>query len=130
MVVCGFAACEMFGLDYTAKRYRMFSLLPIVGVFGVTFHSPMWAPILASAICPPMLLIAYVAFFIMNNKKSLLGKLVPTGANKLAWNVAMIAAMIATCIGIAIKFKGGVIDKLAPTTQQVAAPDGRPEPPA
>ena len=50
MVVCGFTGCEMFKLEYTTRRYRWFTLLPAIGVLGVAFSSPLWMPIVASAI--------------------------------------------------------------------------------
>lgn len=129
MVVCGFCACEMFGLEYTVKRYRLFSLIPVIGVLGVALPFPLWMPILASAVCLPMLLIAYVAFFIMNNKRSFLGKLAPRGARRLIWNVLMLGAMAATLVGLSVKFKGGVIDAIR--KQFVSATDGgsAPKPP-
>ena len=34
MVCCGFTVCEMFGLEYTPKRYRLFTLVPAIGVLG------------------------------------------------------------------------------------------------
>ena len=114
MVVCGFAACEIFKLDYTVARYRMFSLLPAIGVLGVAFKSPFWAPIVASAICLPMLLIAYAAFFVLNNKKSYMGDRLAVGTKRLAWNVAMLTAIALTVAGVAIQFNAGVIDKLFP----------------
>jgi hypothetical protein len=114
MVVCGFAACEMFGLEYTVQRFRMFSLLPAVGVIGVAFQSPFWAPIVASAICLPMLLIAYGAFYVLNNKKRYMGDRLAVGSKRWAFNGLMLAAIALTCAGIAIKFKAGVIDQLMP----------------
>ncbi len=73
MVVCGFTACEMFGLEYTTKRYRLFTLLPVVGIFGVVFPMAMWMPIFASAICFIMLPLAYLMFFVLNNNRGYIG---------------------------------------------------------
>ncbi len=114
MVVCGFTGCEMFKLEYTTQRYRWFTLLPAIGVLGVALPSPLWMPIAASAIALTLLPIAYIAFFILNNKRSYLGNAVGTGFKRTAFNLVMIVAILMACIGSAIKIKGGVIDKLFP----------------
>lgn len=112
MVVCGFTLCEMFNLEYTVKRYRLFTLAPAVGVLGVAFSYPLWMPVAASAICLTLLPIAYVAFFIMNNKRSYLGEAVGRGLKRLANNVVLILAIAAACVGSAVLIKLRVIDVL------------------
>jgi Mn2+/Fe2+ NRAMP family transporter len=114
MVVCGFTGCEMFKLDYTIRRYRWFTLLPAIGVLGVAFSSPLWMPIVASAIALTMLPIAYIAFFIMNNKRSYLGDAVGRGWRRILFNVAMVVAIVFACIGASIQIKNRVIDKVFP----------------
>lgn len=124
MVVCGFTGCEMFGLEYTAARYRRFTLLPAVGVLGVAFSSPLWMPIAASAIALTMLPIAYIAFFLLNNKRSYLGAAVGRGWRRVAFNGAMVVAIVFACVGSGIKIKSGVIDKVF--TREPRAPVERP----
>ncbi|MBI1369018.1 MAG: hypothetical protein GC162_10235 [Planctomycetes bacterium] len=114
MVCCGFTICEMFGLEYTPKRYRMFTLVPaVVGIWGVMIPSPIWLPVLASAIAFAMLPIAYVSFFILQNKRSYLGDAVGKGGKRIAFNIVLLIAVIMSVVGSAIKIKGGVIDKIA-----------------
>lgn len=114
MVVCGFTVCEMFGLEYSLWRYRMFTLVPAVGLLGVVFKTPMWLPIAASAICLTMLPIAYLSFFILNNKRSYLGDAVGHGWRRATFNFILLVAIAVTTIGAAIKIKGGVYDKIRP----------------
>ncbi|MDA1275924.1 MAG: divalent metal cation transporter [Verrucomicrobia bacterium] len=121
MVACGFTGCEMFKLEYTSKRYRMFTLLPAIGILGVAFPSPLWMPIAASAIALTMLPIAYIAFFIMNNKKSYIGDATGVGLKRVILNCALLIAIIAACIASAIKIKSGVIDKVFPKPKATAA---------
>ncbi|NLE37092.1 MAG: divalent metal cation transporter, partial [Pirellulaceae bacterium] len=59
MVVCGFTLCEMFGLEYTKTRFRLFALAPTIGVLGVVTQLPFWFPVAASAVCFAMLPVAY-----------------------------------------------------------------------
>jgi manganese transport protein len=114
MVVCGFTCCEMFGLEYTVRRYRMFTLVPAIGYLGVAMPSPLWMPVAASAICLTMLPIAYIAFFIMNNKRSYLGEATGHGLRRVVYNLVLLVAIAAATIGSAVKIKGGVIDKIFP----------------
>jgi Mn2+/Fe2+ NRAMP family transporter len=112
MVVCGFTVCEMFGLEYTTRRFRIFALVPAIGILGVVAQAPMWFPIMASAICFTMLPIAYVMFLILNNKRSFIGEAVGSGWRRVAFNTILVIALAMATIGSAIKVKSGVIDKL------------------
>ena len=130
MVVCGFTVCEMFGLEYTTTRYRLFTLVPSIGILGVAFPSPMWMPIVASAVCLTMLPIAYVAFFLMNNKRSYIGDATGHGWKRALFNFILLVAIAMATIGAAINVMGKVYvpvrDKLfgkpAATAPQNAAP--------
>jgi Mn2+/Fe2+ NRAMP family transporter len=112
MVVCGFTVCEMFGLEYTVWRYRIFTLVPAVGLLGVVINQPLWMPVAASAVCLTMLPIAYVAFFIMNNKRSYIGDAVGHGWRRVLMNTILMIAIAMATIGAAIKVKSGAIDKI------------------
>lgn len=112
MVVCGFTVCEMFGLEYTTRRFRIFAMVPAVGILGVVTQTPMWFPIMASAICFTMLPIAYLMFLILNNKRSYIGDAVGRGWRRVAFNAVLVLALAVATIGSVIKVKGGVIDKL------------------
>lgn len=110
MVVCGFTFCEMFGLEYTVKRYRIFSLVPAIGLLGVAFKYPLWMPVAASAICLTLLPLAYAAFFIMNNKKSYLGEETGKGPARVALNIILLIAILSSIAGSAVLIKTRVID--------------------
>jgi hypothetical protein len=111
MVVCGFTVCEMFGLEYTVKRYRMFTLVPAVGILGVVFNigSVIWFPIVASAFCFILLPIAYVIFLILNNKRSYIGDAVGRGAGRVVFNVLLVIALTVATIGSVIGLNKKVI---------------------
>jgi len=122
MVVCGFTLCEMFGLEYTKARFRLFALAPSIGFFGVIAKLPFWFPVAASAVCFAMLPIAYVIFLILNNKRSYIGDAVGSGARRVVFNVLLVIALAMATIGSVIKIKGNVIDKLFPEKSPTAAP--------
>jgi len=110
MVVCGFTFCEMFGLEYTARRYRIFTLVPAIGIFGVAFKYPLWMPVAASAICLTLLPLAYISFFIMNNRKSYLGAETGSGVTRILLNSILVIAILAATAGAAVLVKTRVID--------------------
>jgi manganese transport protein len=112
MVVCGFTVCEMFGLEYTVWRYRMFTLVPVVGVLGVVTSTPLWLPVAASAIAFTMLPIAYLTFLIMNNKRSYIGSAVGHGWRRVVFNVILAIAVAMSVVGAGIQIKTRVIDKI------------------
>jgi Mn2+/Fe2+ NRAMP family transporter len=112
MVVCGFTVCEMFKLEYTVRRYRMFTLTPAIGLLGVVTTTPLWLPVAASAIAFTMLPIAYLTFLIMNNRRSYLGDAVGHGWKRAAFNVVLCIALLMSIIGAAIQIKSRVIDPL------------------
>jgi len=95
MLVAGFAACEIFGVEPGGWRYRLACLIPAPAVIGVIFWKYMgpWVAIPSSAICGSLMPIAYVGFFILNNSKKYLGDDKPRGAKALIWNIAMLLAI-------------------------------------
>ena len=102
MLICGFAACEVFGVEPGGWRYRLACLIPapaFVGVILWRYIGP-WIAIPASAICGLMLPIAFIAFFILNNSKRFLGENKPTGVKALVWNIVMLISIGATAASI------------------------------
>jgi len=102
MLICGFAACEMFGVEPGGWRYRLACLIPAPGFAGVVLwkYIGSWIAIPASAICGLMLPIAFIAFFILNNSSKYLGKDKPSGVKALVWNIAMLVSIGATMASI------------------------------
>ncbi len=102
MLICGFAACEVFGVEPGGWRYRLACLLPAPGFVGVILWGYIgpWIAILTSAICGLMLPIAFIAFFILNNSKKYLGENKPRGVKALVWNIAMLISIGVTIASI------------------------------
>jgi len=109
MVVCGFTFCEMFGLEYTKMRFRIFALAPSIGLLGVVAKLPFWFPVAASAICFAMLPIAYLAFLIMNNNRSYIGDAVGKGLGRVILNTLLVIALLMATIGSIIQINSRVI---------------------
>jgi len=102
MLICGFAACEVFGIEPGGWRYRLACLIPAPGFAGVVLWKYIgpWIAIPASAICGLMLPIAFIAFFILNNSSRYLGKDKPSGVKALVWNIAMLVSIAAAMASI------------------------------
>jgi len=109
MVVCGFTFCEMLGLEYTKTRFRLFAFTPTIGILGVVTKLPFWFPVAASAICFAMLPIAYLAFLIMNNKRSYIGDAVGKGLRRVLWNAILVVALAMATIGSIIQINERVV---------------------
>ena len=91
MLVTGFAACEMFGLDPKGWNYRLACLIPTPAFVGVILWKTMgtWIALPAFAFGLLMLPIAYIGWFILQNSARYLGDDKPRGASAVWWNVAM-----------------------------------------
>jgi Mn2+/Fe2+ NRAMP family transporter len=102
MLICGFAVCEIFGVDPDSWRYRLACLIPAPGMAGVVLWEYVgpWIAIPTSAICGLMLPIAFIAFFILNNSREYLGEDKPRGVKAAVWNVAMLVSIGATLASI------------------------------
>ncbi|HUV42179.1 MAG TPA: divalent metal cation transporter [Sedimentisphaerales bacterium] len=96
MLVCGFAACEVFGVEPGGRWYKLGCLIPAPGVLGVVLWKYMgpWIAVPASAICGVALPIAYIAFFLLNNSKKFLQSDRPVGGKGIAWNAVMLTAIV------------------------------------
>lgn len=121
MVVCGFTICEMFGLEYTKWRFRLFALVPAIGMLGVLVNLPFWLPIMASAVCLTMLPIAYLLFVIMNNKRSYIGDAVGKGWKRWLFNAILIIALGFTVVATVIKINGSVVKPIKAKLNKPAA---------
>ena len=96
MLMCGFAVCEMFGVEPGGWRYRLACLIPAPAISGVILWKYMgpWVAVPASAICGLLLPFAYIIFFILNNSRKYLGPDKPTGTKAIIWNIGMLIAII------------------------------------
>jgi hypothetical protein len=96
MLMCGFAVCEMFGIEPGGWRYRLACLVPAPAASGVILWKYMgtWVAVPASAICGVLLPLAYIIFLILHNNKRYLGKDKPTGVRAWVWNILIGIALL------------------------------------
>ena len=103
MVICGFVLSEMLGFEPSGWRYRAATMTANIGILGAFAPTPFWLPVLASSIALVMMPIAYVAFFVLQNKRSYLGDDVNRGLKGAVWNVLLLLAILAVAVGAAVK---------------------------
>jgi len=68
-------------------------------MFLWTGSAKAWLVVPTSMFGAALLPIAYLTFFCMMNSRRLLGKDMPTGANRLKWNLLMIVAL---CFAVSV----------------------------
>ncbi len=105
MLVSGFAACEVLGIEPGGIKYKLLCLIPAPAFLGVLFWSRYgtYIAIPTSAACAVLLPIAYIGWFVLQNSKKYLGAEKPAGGRAAAWNIAMAIAVIVAVAAAAIK---------------------------
>ena len=97
MLISGFVVCEMLGIPPKGNAHRLACMLPVVGVLGPFVwtggKAQFWLAVPTSVFCGALIPIAYAAFFCLMNSKSLLGKDMPRGGRRVAWNSLMLLAL-------------------------------------
>ena len=91
MVISGLVVCEILNKPQTGWPFRMGALLAASGALGPFFWSKayFWLAVPTSIVGLMLLPIAYVTFFLMMNRRSLLGAAMPVGGRRIAWNILM-----------------------------------------
>jgi len=98
MLVTGFAACEMFGLEPKGWNYRLCCMIPAPAFLGVILWKSMgtWIALPAFTFGLMMLPIAYVGWFLLQNSERYLREEKPSGKKAVYWNIAMIFSLAVT----------------------------------
>ena len=104
MLIAGFVLSEMLGLrparaglqggHHDGQHRRSW------GAFAAL---PFWVPVVASSFNLVMMPVAYLAFFLLQNKRSYLGGDVVRGVKGAVWNALLILAILAVTAGAAVK---------------------------
>jgi len=103
MVICGFVLSEMFGFEPRGWAYRAATMTANIGLLGAFYPTPFWLPVLASSIALVMMPVAYIAFFILQNKRSYLGDEVNRGFKGTVWNILLLLAILVVAVGAIVK---------------------------
>ncbi|MEC8929501.1 MAG: divalent metal cation transporter, partial [Verrucomicrobiota bacterium] len=105
MLINGFCLTEAMGLKMGGTAHKIGSILPgITGALGFLFlwgdgQARFWLAVPTSVFGMVLLPVAYFTFFCMMNSKALLGDALPQGGKRVALNVAMGVALVASLTG-------------------------------
>lgn len=92
MLISGFVVCEMFGFKHGGREHKLGTLLASTGVlwpFLWSGTSQAYLAIPTSVFGYTLLPVAFLAFLLMMNSKSLLGAERPKGRSRVIWNSLM-----------------------------------------
>jgi manganese transport protein len=103
MVICGFVLSEMLGFEPRGRAYRVSTMIANIGVLGAFYPMPLWLPVLTSSFTLVVMPLAYIGFFILQNKRSYLGNEVNKGLKGTVWNALLLLAILVVAAGAAVK---------------------------
>jgi Mn2+/Fe2+ NRAMP family transporter len=103
MLICGFVLSEVLHFEFSGWRFRLSTMIANIGILGAFFAMPFWLPVLVSSFNLVMMPVAYIGFFILQNKKNYLGLEVNRGTKGLLWNAVLILAILVVAAGAVVK---------------------------
>lgn len=103
MLLCGFVLSEMLRFEFHGWAYRISTMVANVGIIGAFYKMPFWLPVIVSSFNLIMMPIAYICFFLLQNKKSYLGADIVRGLKGTIWNVILVIAILVVAAGAVVK---------------------------
>ena len=103
MLICGFVLSEVFHFEFHGWKFRLSTMVANIGIIGAFYAMPFWLPVLTSSFNLVMMPVAYIGFFLLQNKKSYLGKDIVRGRKGLVWNAFLILAILVVAAGAVMK---------------------------
>ena len=103
MLICGFVLSEVFHFDFHGWKFRLSTMVANIGILGAFYAMPFWLPVLTSSFNLVMMPVAYIGFFLLQNKKSYLGGDIARGFRGGVWNILLILAILVVAAGAVIK---------------------------
>jgi len=101
MTINGLCLCELLNKRPGGWTQRIGSMMVVISALAPLFwnQAQVWLAVVASVFCGTLLPIAYFTFFLMMNRRSLLGDSVPTGGRRVLWNGLMGIACVLAAFG-------------------------------
>jgi hypothetical protein len=103
MTINGLCLCELLNRPLKGWTQRIGSLIVVPAALSAIFwkQPAPWLAMPTSVFCIILLPIAYLAFLLLMNQKTMLGDNMPQGGKRVLWNVLMVIATgIATLVSI------------------------------
>jgi hypothetical protein len=93
----------MLNFEFHGRAYRISTMIANIGIIGAFYKMPLWLPVIVSSFNLVMMPVAYISFFVLQNKQSYLGKDVNQGTRGTIWNIILIVAILVVAAGATIK---------------------------
>lgn len=103
MLICGFVLSEVFNFEFRGWKFRLSTMVANIGILGAFYAMPFWLPVLTSSFNLVMMPVAYIGFFLLQNKKSYMGEDIVRGTKGAIWNILLILAILVVAVGAVIK---------------------------
>ncbi len=103
MLIAGFVLSEMFHFELRGNTYKVATMVANIGILGAFYKMPFWLPVIASSFNLIMMPIAYICFFILQNRRDYLGEHVNKGTKGVLWNTGMMIAILIVAAGAVVK---------------------------
>ncbi len=103
MLICGFVLSEALGFEFKGWKFRLSTMIANIGILGAFFSMPFWLPVVVSSFNLVMMPVAYIGFFILQNKKNYLGRDVNRGTYGQIWNILLVIAILIVAAGAVVK---------------------------
>ncbi|MEX0680389.1 MAG: hypothetical protein WD097_03335 [Balneolales bacterium] len=99
MLISGMVVCEMLDRPHTGRTLRYGSLIAATGALGPFLwqKAAFWLAVPTSVFAFILLPSAYFTFFLMINKRELMGKEIPAGNRRILLNIIMTLIIILFC---------------------------------
>jgi len=101
MLICGFVLSEVFHFEFKGWKFRLSTMIANVGILGAFYALPLWLPVLTSSF--NLVMVAYIGFFILQNKRGYLGDGINRGLKGQIWNMLLILAILVVAAGAVVK---------------------------
>ncbi len=103
MLICGFVLSEVLHFEFKGWKFRLSTMIANIGILGAFYAMPFWLPVLTSSFNLVMMPVAYIGFFILQNKKSYLGEGINKGIKGRIWNILLVLAILVVAAGAVVK---------------------------
>ncbi len=103
MLICGFVLSEMLGFELQKRTFRATTMIANVGILGAFYSLPFWLPVIAGSLNVIMMPVAFICFFILQNRRDYLGDAVNHGVKGMIWNIGIVTAIVIMAVGAVAK---------------------------
>lgn len=99
MLICGFILSEIFGFELHGRKFRAATMVANIGILGAFYSWPFWLPVIAGSLNVIMMPIAFICFFLLQNRKDYLGDEISAGRKGYLWNLGILVGVLIMALG-------------------------------